>query len=405
MTTQVALRATTSVAMASDTARSLSNDDGTRTVVNGTKFFQPASRVLAMTAGKSGLGGIPHQHIAGFQLDSSVDLSPLEVAKQFAEKLIAGLEACGRSESDLTLEFLCGSIARVDEMVDGAILTPLKAVVTAEDKEGLPTAFGEMVDRLSAEVEKLKTDENLVPIDEESITTSLLNLKDSSMIEHVCDDLGIEHVDVPMKVKRLLAKAIAALSTKVAWNREDAIITFAGFGPSDPMPSFVTLTIVGAPGAQLIYSMEEDNPVTNGDLANFVFPAQDSAQQQMTHGMTFGDLASFVDLAAEGVKVEFEVGDDKLQDFADKLRGTTIDYLNHVYTQPFLRVIRSLDAPGLARVADLLARMQELRAVCSNSQATVGGVIEVATITQHEGIRWHRRLDVSLDGNGASVLG
>jgi hypothetical protein len=64
-----------------------------------------------------------------------------------------------------------------------------------------------------------------------------------------------------------------------------------------------------------------------------------------------------------------------------------------------------MDAPGLARVADLLSRVQELRSLCSPTQATVGGVIEVLTITKDEGIRWYRKYDPSLDGSGSSVIG
>ena len=140
-------------------------------------------------------------------------------------------------------------------------------------------------------------------------------------------------------------------------------------------------------------------------MARVLTPAQDSAQQQLIHGITRGDALGFVGLAVEGAKEEFGPSDYALNKYGDKLESTLSDYFDETYTQPFLRVIRCLDAPGMARVADLLARVQELRAVASDSQATVGGLIEVATITKRDGIRWHRRSDAVLDGNGESVLG
>jgi hypothetical protein len=125
----------------------------------------------------------------------------------------------------------------------------------------------------------------------------------------------------------------------------------------------------------------------------------------LIHGITHGDSAGFIGLAVNGAKETFSPPQTKLTEYSQTLESTLDGYFETTYTQPFLRVIRSLDEPGLARVADLLARVQELRAVASDSQATVGGVIEVATITKRGGIRWHRRSETALDGGGASVLG
>ena len=45
----------------------------------------------------------------------------------------------------------------------------------------------------------------------------------------------------------------------------------------------------------------------------------------------------------------------------------------------------------LARVAELLSRVQELRCLCGPTQATVGGAIELLTIAKDEGIHWDRK--------------
>lgn len=101
----------------------------------------------------------------------------------------------------------------------------------------------------------------------------------------------------------------------------------------------------------------------------------------------FASRAVGVQLATNLLKASTK----KAGKFGEKFSHTVANSVNTIYTESFLRVISCMDASGLARVAELLSRVQELRCLCGPTQATVGGAIELLTIAKDEGIHWDRK--------------
>ena len=404
MTTTVLLRNSLAVAVASDRFQSLRNDDGTETIVPGTKIFQASEKVLGTITGRSGLAGIAHRLVAESIYKVGETRSPLQDAQLIADNVVAVNVACGVSNEELTQSAVCGVVEAVDVSMDHALLKELKALPASATPKKVTAALIDGLREGTSFLMAQDTDVTLGDASTDTIKAALAAMSAPTLAEHVGNDLGVK-LEVTEELTSGLIAFLLLAWTKRYDTRDIGVVTLAGFGPDQVVPSTATLTIAAAPGGVLIYSINEDDPVVNGKMARVLTPAQDSAQQQLIHGITRGDALGFVGLAVEGAKEEFGPSDDALNKYGDKLESTLSDYFDETYTQPFLRVIRCLDAPGMARVADLLARVQELRAVASDSQATVGGLIEVATITKRDGIRWHRRSDAVLDGNGESVLG
>ena len=404
MTTTALLRSPMAVAIASDRFQSLGNDDGTETIVPGSKIFQMSDKVLGTCVGRSGLVGISYRLVAESIYTLGVSRTPVQDAQFLADHIVPVNVAAGRSVEELTQNAVCGMLATLNDASDGALFAPFKALSSSPNNKEATKALKEVVALTKKFVEALPNDDSLAPFDQDKVKAGLMTMKKPALIEHVGNDQSLTFDESPELTEALADIHVLAL-TKSFDTRDTGILTFAGFGPDQVLPSFATLTVVAAPAGELIYSIVDDDPAQNGVLARAATPAQDSAQQQLIHGITHGDSSGFVGLAVDGARETFSPSDDKLNDYGSTLESTLTSYFEDTYTTPFLRVIRCLDEPGLARVADLLARVQEFRAVASNSQATVGGVIEVATITKRDGIRWHRRSDTSLDGSGASVLG
>jgi hypothetical protein len=392
------------VSMVSDRAQSLHNDNGTETEIPGSKIFQMSDAVLASTVGCSGLTGITYRLIADSILTSGVSRTPVEDAQYLAGQIVPVIQAAGRTMDDLTQNAACGLLSTLDDASDGAILAPFKSLPDSPSTKKATSALSQALSLAKDFVSNLPADTLLQPFDVNKVVSDFVALSNPSLVTHLGNDIGLSF-DESDELTKGLAELYAEAFTKRFGTRDVGILTMTGYGPKQIMPSIATLTVVGAPGGQLIYSIEDDDPAKNGVLARICTPGQDSAQQQLIHGIDPGDSSGFVGLALTGAKQTFAPSDDQLKEYRSGLETALDSYFDETYTQPFLRVVRCLDEPGLARVADLLGRVQELRSVASNSQSTVGGVLEVATITKRGGIRWHRRSDVSLNGDGASVLG
>ncbi len=404
MTTNATAANANGVAMSSETARSLTNPDGTETVVYGTKFTQVGQRTMSVVSGKGGTQGRPIALLLGVAFDPGVDIAPIDAAQKFASEYIDGLHKVGVTSDELTQELICGLLVTIDKSTDAKILEPFVKISETASGAEISDALDEVIKRGLAALADFEDDASLASLDKKQMLEDLKQLSSPNIGEHLMNDVGLTYTPSEKQVKNLAALYADALS-KAFYMRDDCCLLFAGYGPDEYMPSLASLKVVGVVGTQVIHSIVEDDPLKTGRLTRITTTAQDSAEDELLHGISGDDYSSAIELAVTGVKAMFGASKAKADEFGEKFSKSLGSYFNDNYTRPFLRAVGCMDAPGLARVVDLLSRAQELRSACSNTQSTVGGVIEVLTITKAEGIRWHRRLEPSLDGGGSSVLG
>ena len=387
--------------LAAETDRSLRNPDNTFTVVPGSKIYPTGKKTAVVVAGLGGFVGRPLETIISASCDRSAELTPLQIAKSFASSFVQTLNRLGVSASDLTQQTICGTLQDLDRASDGAILASLPS-----DGKGKCTdsVYDEVLASLEKFVSSLEPRPNAVPFDTQKAEEYLLTLSAPTLAEHVAKDAGLEVVPNEAQRQRF-AKFFALAADKDYWTRDDATLAFAGFGEEQLMPSICTVNLAGAIGDQVIASIEDDDPAINNELSRIAMTAQSSAQEELVYGINSNDFNSVIETSVVTAKNALKMHEKDAEKFGTALEDKLGGYFRDTYSEPLIRTVRSMDVPGIARLADLLIRIQELRSMCSTSQATVGGVIEVASITKHEGIRWHRKFEVNLDGGGSSVLG
>jgi len=192
--------------------------------------------------------------------------------------------------------------------------------------------------------------------------------------------------------------------TKDYDNRDEARLIFAGFGADELVATITAVSFYGIIGDQVLYSVEHDNPATGDPITCVKTFAQSDGQSALMHGMYEEDVVGFATTAGGMAKEMFNLSDDQADQLAQRVGEVTTRHLRSNYFDPFLRTVGGLGVEGLARVVDLLCRAQELRAASAYTEASVGGVIEVVTITKREGIVWQRRLSSGLNANEGGLI-
>ena len=75
-------------------------------------------------------------------------------------------------------------------------------------------------------------------------------------------------------------------------------------------------------------------------------------------------------------------------EFAEAVDGMVAQHFN----APLMRALYAMSINEMTHLADLLIELQKMRAQMSDSGATVGGLVEVVSITRHQGLTWHRKI-------------
>jgi hypothetical protein len=78
---------------------------------------------------------------------------------------------------------------------------------------------------------------------------------------------------------------------------------------------------------------------------------------------------------------------------AKEIEAEIDEWAQEKYVEPMLNTIEAMGLKGLAEIADSLVSLQATAANSQRGPATVGGLVEVATIDRINGVQWVRRLN------------
>jgi hypothetical protein len=92
-----------------------------------------------------------------------------------------------------------------------------------------------------------------------------------------------------------------------------------------------------------------------------------------------------------GAETPEPIGDQLATEIGDLVES----YANDTFVQPLLRTISGMGLASLADFAESLVGLQATSTYSKPGAATVGGLIEVATIDKINGLVWHRVLPSS----------
>lgn len=193
--------------------------------------------------------------------------------------------------------------------------------------------------------------------------------------------------------------ATELLTHRVA-TRDTATLHFVGFGLNEPIGGAIRVEIRGIYAGHLRGRIGDRQPKSSGELSVTIIPiAQSEAIDFLTNGIndrTINAIRRVMRYVFRNLNFEADEKVEKFEEtFVEHLQDLLLQEVNH----PVRETISSLNVNALARYADSLIRLESLRSSSERNPATVGGAIEVVTITrwQTPSVQWHRRLDSGIE--------
>jgi hypothetical protein len=179
-------------------------------------------------------------------------------------------------------------------------------------------------------------------------------------------------------------------------------IVIAGFGKDDFFPSFIEFSCTGFVIAHLQFKKNGEHAISRYDSGFFKTFAMSSMTDTFTMGFgpdVYTSVRSHLRKSLQDFanKLTSDVGktSKKVEDFIDDaLKQHTDGWTEAVFqnhARPLRQVIGSLPIEELANLAETLVMLESLKEKVTSPSESVGGPIDVAIITKHEGFVWGKR--------------
>ncbi|KPH10309.1 hypothetical protein CO657_04050 [Rhizobium acidisoli] len=283
---------------------------------------------------------------------------------------------------------------------------------------------GVVLDWISTAIDGVEKDEQ-----RKAVETALIANRDAALAKAVPDCLDDVHIgkvtaDLCTEVEKILSSLLKYLDIKgvqdlpsfcigalheVIKNSSHYLDTtglvFAGFGDHEIFPAMVEFESQGMVGGKHIYERKRGVVLDHHQPAWLEAFAQTEMVDTFNAGFSFdayssimvavGDnLRGFAEEIAQKSGGNFAAIDDVdslIQGAREKIGSGMIDNARKEHSLPLRRVLGVLPANEMAELAETLITLQSLKEKVTKPSETVGGPVDVAIITKHEGLVWVKR--------------
>ena len=388
MTSQVVLMNLYGVALASDTLASRKADDGWITSEGNNKIWSiPGHQVQALHYGNTILGGIPHK--IQFEAWTRTLTKPLpniqayvtsyknycQSAKSIHSRQIEGF--------DLKRVFK-DALNRLNNKVEPEIAN----IDSTQDEVENQNKIHQLLTEQAKSFDKFY--KNSV-----KFTGATKEWLDETIIKHKIDlnEVIEESFDYPVSPKnKTILKRLMKNFALAAWDiRSDTNLVFVGFGSKDEFAGSQRLRIRGIYNQKLLAITEEALYVSPDDIdSRVIYAAQADAMKALLQGYhpRFGDrIEPIVNHHIQELLKAHKLDPDQSSAVTDKITQDLADFSHTAFINPAFNAIMNMSPEQLASAAKGLVVMQAAAAGIGTQTPTVGGPVEVSTITKRDGVR------------------
>lgn len=193
----------------------------------------------------------------------------------------------------------------------------------------------------------------------------------------------------------LKSSAPLTISRAQAYDDSDAVLAFVGYGEDEAFGSSIKLTIRGIYGGSLQSTTESKFGVSSEESKSaIVHFAQGDAIYAFIRGYNFRIMAQVKQLIQEKVEARWgETTDEPIgQVVANEIVEEVSAFAFTNFAEPLLGTIEAMSMLSLGDFAESLVGLQATSTYSQDGPATVGGLIEVATIDRLNGVIWKQKL-------------
>ena len=387
MTSQVALMNLYGVALASDTLASRKADDGWITSEGNNKIWSiPGHQVQALHYGNTILGGIPHKiQFEAWVRTLTKPLPNIQAYVTSYKNYCAGPKSIHSRQSegyDLRRVFK-DALNRLSNKVE----PELTNLDSSEPEEVNQQKIHQILAEQAKSFEKFYRDSHKFHgVTKEWLEASITKFKID------LNELIPEVFDYPVapKNKTILKRAMKSFAL-AAWDiRSDTNLVFVGFGTKDEFAGSQRLRIRGVYNQKLLAITEEALYVSPDDIdSRVIYAAQADAMKALLQGYhpRFGDrlegvISRHINEFLDSKKMERHYGTE----ITDKITQELSDFSSSTFINPAFNAIMNMSPEQLASAAKGLVLMQAAAAGIGTQTPTVGGPVEVSTITKQDGV-------------------
>ncbi len=206
----------------------------------------------------------------------------------------------------------------------------------------------------------------------------------------------------PLDTSLLIELGLQSLFRRPDQLQTETGIVIAGFGADDFFPSFVEFSCSGFLSDHLRVIKTGEHAITRKDSGFFKTFATTAMTDTFTMGFgpdVFRSVRSHLRIALNklGEKVCADVGQacSSLSQYVEEgVKSHTEKWTEEVFekhARPLRQVIGSLPIDEMANLAETLVMLESLKEKVTSPSESVGGPIDVAIITKHEGFVWGKR--------------
>lgn len=234
---------------------------------------------------------------------------------------------------------------------------------------------------------------------------------DEAAIGEVVDELIDLHLPEAGadQIAELRQLASVILSRRVRWSPHTGVIV-AGYGKNELFPTLISYEVYGMVRGQLRVFKTNDVDVRRGGVRAKVIPF---AQKEMVERFLYGlddeierkiedfckrSIPSIREQALENLVMEEEdraLTADDMRDaetaFLDALREQTFDVIRKQSEEEIEGMVEFMPKPEMARMAEALVNLTSIKRRVTRGMETVGGPIDCAVISQADGFVWVKR--------------
>jgi hypothetical protein len=391
MTSQVGITNHSGVAVASDTVITAFLHGGAKSLGSSHKILElgPAHKLLVLLSGSVTTNRVTNRLFVTEW--ASTLQAPFATLEEYVASFVHWME------TNSTIHSIDSEIARANYLLDDHFYEIMRRAKARweELSEDLKqySSQGEILVTVAQEGYEYLSSLELVPgVDSDRFFNEFLENEEfdlKSKLEYYFKYLGMNFTS-----ESILMNSCPLILARQQFFEGESTVAFIGFGESEYFAGNIRLDVRGFYGGKFVYRLGDYHAVSP-DTAALISPfAQDQAIFGFLQGFRFAVLDYAEHLIEKYVNeaIENDEGENLGGDIASKVRQEVFDHFRRKITDPLLNSIEGLDLFHLANLADSLVGMEATSSFGADGPATVGGMIEVATIDRQNGVTWVRKL-------------
>jgi hypothetical protein len=398
MTAEIAVMNPQAVALAADSAVTVTGEEGVKIFASANKIFALSKYepVGVMIYGSASLLGMPWEAVIKEYRERLGSQRFPHVADQAAH-FLKWLGTASMFNDDLKRSYVESRVSHWFDLLRETISQRVGDLI--EVSEGITRRELQAVVR--ACVRAAQEYASSAPL--RPLPRGFLRRLESTYITDVDRLISEVFEELPLTAtqrKHLRRLAFAPLLRSM--NRDASGVVVSGFGCDDWMPSLRTFMVDGIVLDRAIFMVDREVDIradaayvsgfAQADMISTFMEGVAPEYQQFLDSYLGTVIDRFAEVLADASEDTLqrrlsEARSELLEEFAEEMSRERFE----AYVEPVLDVVRSLPKDELGGLAESLVSLTSLKRRISRDDETVGGPVDVAVITKGDGLIWLRR--------------